>query len=414
MMNSTDRPLHGLRVLDLTVALAGPYASLLLGGMGAEVIHVEAPGGSDLARGNPPSVGKDGLNFGASSGDEISLSILNRGRNKKSITLDLKSEKGRKILLSLAATCDVFLENLSDGVVSRLKVDYDHVRQINPRIVYASIKAFGDPNGYPNLKGMDIVVQALSGIMDATGFPDGPPTRVGIPIADMVTPMYLVQGILAALIQRGRTGEGQYVQVSMLDALASLMAIEHFDVLTPHGAPARSGNFMDRAAPFGVFPSKDGYVAIMAFRQDWLTSLLQAMGRPDLIEDARFATRTSRMQHAAILNALIQEWTMTKDSKEIVHELLEQREVPAAKVRSPHEVLQDPLLHQSGALTRLLHPAYGDTGAVGMGLPIRFSKSRVQFDQPATELGAANEEIYGGLLGMSFEEIEQLRADGTI
>jgi crotonobetainyl-CoA:carnitine CoA-transferase CaiB-like acyl-CoA transferase len=414
MATALSRPLEGIRVLDLTVALSGPYATLLLGGLGAEVIRVEAPGGSDISRTNPPFVGRNGLNFGVNTEGDMALTTLNRARNKKSITLDLKSEQGREILMRLAAECDVLVENMSEGTAARLKVDYEHVRKANPRLVYASIKAFGEPSGYPKLKGMDIIVQALSGVMDATGFADGAPTRVGLPVADMLAPLFAVQGVLAALIQRGRTGEGQQIQVSMLDCLASWVAEEHFDVMAKPGEPTRTGNFMDRLAPFGVYPTKDGHVAIVAFQPDWLKALLQLVGRPELADDPRFATRGPRLQNAAILNAAIQEWTSSVTSDHVVHELLEKRGVPAAKVRTPHEVVHDPLLHESGAVMRLEHPRYGDAGVVGMGLPIRFSASTAQFDQPAMELGASNADVYRELLKLSDSELSALRASGIV
>jgi crotonobetainyl-CoA:carnitine CoA-transferase CaiB-like acyl-CoA transferase len=414
MSQQNLRPLDGIRVLDLTVALAGPYATLLLAGLGAEVIHVEAPGGGDIARTNPPFVGANGVNFGAKADDEVSLTILNRARNKKSVTLDLKSDRGRALFMRLARECDVVVENLSEGSTAKLKVDYESVRRENPKIVYASIKALGEPSPYPGLKGMDIIAQALSGIMEVTGFADGPPTRVGVPIADMVAPLYAVNGILSALICRGRTGEGQHVQVSMLDCLASWIAEEHFDVFARAGFPMRSGNFQDRLVPFGVYATQDGHVAIVAFQPEWLKGLLDAIGRPELIEDPRFSSRGPRMKHATAMNDIVQAWTLGRTSAQVVHELLEKRGVPSAKVRTPHEVLNDPHLHESGAVMRLTHPGRGDIDAVGMGLPIRFSKSPAQFDQPAMELGAANEDVYGRLLGLSEQELDELHRAGVI
>ena len=278
MTNPSSRPLEGIRVLDLTVALAGPYGALMLGGLGAEVIHIEAPGGGDIARTNPPYIGPNGVAFGVRADDEVSLSILNRGRNKKSVTLDLKSAKGREVFFRLVKESDVVLENMSEGTAQRLGVGYEQVSRVNPRIVYGSISAFGEPSIYPGLKGMDILIQALSGLMEVTGFADGPPTRVGIPIADLMTPLFAVNGILAALIQRGRTGEGQHVQVSMLDCLASMVAEEHFDIPAEDGAPMRSGNSHDRLVPFGVYPCRDGAVAICAFRPEWMKGLTRRHG----------------------------------------------------------------------------------------------------------------------------------------
>lgn len=411
---SATKPLEGIRVLDLTVALAGPYGSLLLGGLGAEVIRVESPGGGDIARNNPPYVGKDGIHFGVRHDDEVSLTILNRGRNKKSITLDLKSKQGKALFMQLAQECDVVIENASEGATARLGVDYGSVRQANPKIVYASIKAFGEPSLYPNLKGMDIIVQALSGIMDVTGFADGPPTRWGLPIADMVAPLFAVNGILSALIHRGKTGEGQLVQVSMLDCLASLVAEEHFDVFLAHGYPLRSGNFQDRLVPFGVYGTRDGHVALVAFQPDWFQGLMDAMGQPELAKDPRYATRGPRMKHAADINAMIEVWARKHTNAEVIHELQVKRGVPAAPVRSPQEVLRDPALQQSGAVVKLDHPNLSGIEAMGMGLPIRFSETPAQFDQPAQALGASNDDIYRGLLKLSDAELQQLRSEGVI
>ncbi|VWB54541.1 CaiB/BaiF CoA transferase family protein [Burkholderia lata] len=411
---SVTKPLEGIRVLDLTVALAGPYGSLLLGGLGAEVIRVESPGGGDIARNNPPYVGNEGIHFGVKGDDEVSLTTLNRARNKKSITLDLKSEQGRALFMELVRESDVVIENASEGVTTRLGVDYESVRQVNPKIVYASVKAFGEPSPYPKLKGMDIIVQALSGIMDVTGFADGPPTRIGIPMADMIAPLFAVNGILAALIHRGKTGEGQQVQVSMLDCLASLVAEEHFDIFHAHGYPKRSGNFQDRLVPFGVYRTKDGHVALVAFQPDWFQSLTEAMGQPELLNDPRYATRGPRMTHAAGLNTLIEAWTQQHTSAEVIRELQEKRGVPAAKVRSPQEVLHDPALRERGAVVKLEHPGLAHVDAMGMGLPIKLSGTPVQFDQPAQALGAANDEIYRGLLKRSEAELSQLRNDGVI
>ncbi|AXF22830.1 CoA transferase [Burkholderia pyrrocinia] len=411
---SAARPLEGIRVLDLTVALAGPYGSLLLGGMGAEVIRVESPGGGDIARNNPPYVGKNGVHFGVKGDDEVSLTVLNRARNKKSITLDLKSEPGKALFMELVKESDVIIENASEGVTARLGVDYESVREVNPKIVYASIKAFGEPSPYKNLKGMDIIVQALSGIMDVTGFADGPPTRSGLPIADLIAPLYAVNGILAALIHRGRTGVGQCVQVSMLDCLASLVAEEHFDVFLKHGYAKRSGNFQDRLVPFGVYGTRDGYVAMVAFQPDWFQNLMEAVGRPEIATDPRYATRGPRMKHAAEINAIIEEWTRQHSTEEVIAELQVKRGVPAAAVRSPLDVLKDPVLQARGAVVKLEHPGLADVDAMGMGLPIKLSQTPVQFDQPAQELGAANDEIYRGLLKLPEDRLQQLRDQGVI
>lgn len=414
MVSAVPRPLQGIRVLDLTVALAGPYGSLLLGGMGAEVIRIEAPGEGEIGRTNPPFVGPEGIHFGAKGPHDVSLTTLNRARNKKSITLDLKSSRGHALFMRLVKEADVVMENMSEGTTAKLKVDYERVRQVNPKIIYGSIKAFGEPSAYPTLKGMDIIVQAMSGIMAATGFKDGPPIRWGLPMADLLAPLFCVNGLLAALIHRGRTGEGQEVKVSMLDCLASLVAEEHFDVFGDAGFPLRTGNFLDRITPFGIYETRDGHVAIAAFTPAWFSGLLEVIGQPQLAQDPRFSTRGPRTKHAVELNALIEAWTRTQTSQEVVNALLVTREVPCARVRTPIEVLQDPSLHATGAVTRLTHPGLSGDAPFGMGLPIQFSKSKSQFDQPAADPGSANDEVYGQLLKLSREEIAELREQRVI
>lgn len=413
---SSTKPLEGIRVLDLTVALAGPYGSLLLGGLGAEVIRVESPSGGDIARNNPPYVNQDGIHFGARHEDDVSLSILNRARNKKSVTLDLKSPRGKELFMQLVKECDVLIENASEGATARLGVDYESVRAANPRIVYASIKAFGEPSPYPRLKGMDIIVQALSGIMDVTGFADGPPTRLGLPLADMIAPLFAVNGILSALIHRGRTGEGQRVQVSMLDCLASLVAEEHFDVYLKEGYPRRSGNVLERLTPFGVYKTRDGYVALVAFQPDWFRNLTEAIGRPELAQDPRFAVLGARNRHSSEINAVVQDWLAMHTSAEVIRELQEKRGVPCAEVRTPEQVLADRELQARGAVVPLEHPGLAASGrvAMGMGLPIQFSASPVRFDQPAQALGESNDRIYRELLKLSEAELAQLREQGVI
>jgi crotonobetainyl-CoA:carnitine CoA-transferase CaiB-like acyl-CoA transferase len=220
--------------------------------------------------------------------------------------------------------------------------------------------------------------------------------------------------VMAALIQRGRTGEGQHVQVSMLDCLVSMVAEEHFDIPAEDGAPMRTGNSHDRLVPFGTYACSDGFVAICAFRPEWMKPLLEVMGRPELLDDPRFSSRGPRMKNATALNELIEAWTRTRTTNNVRRALFEERGVPVVRVRTPKEVLDDPVLHERGAVMKLEHPLMGNVRAVGMGNPIRFSKAHAQFDQPAQDIGEANKDIYGGLLKMSSREIDDLRSTGVI
>jgi len=411
---SQTGPLSGFRVIDLTVALAGPYCTLLLGGMGAEIIKIEAPGGSDISRNNPPFIGKEGLNYGKPGPDDLSVSTLARQRNKKSVTLDLKTEQGRKIFYDLIKHADVLVENFSEGTTDRLGISYETLRKIHPRLIYASISAFGvnDPN--LSIKGMDIIVQALSGVMEINGFADGPPCRVGLPIADLTAPHYALSGILAALLHRSKTGLGQQVKVNMLDSLAALLAVEHVDLSYAPGTPPRSGNHHDRLTPFGVYRSRDGYVAIAASIDIWAHSLFRTMGRPELVTDARSATRSARAVHANEINQWVEEWSGTLNTAEIVQQLTA-CSVAAVPVKTPHEVLSDPAMHGRGAIVPLLHPIIpSSVTTVAPGLPIHFSACQAGYDRYAEALGQSNNEIYTELLQLTPEAITILKEQSII
>jgi formyl-CoA transferase len=298
--------------------------------------------------------------------------------------------------------------------VERLGVDHARVAAVNPRIVYCSITGMGRPSPMPGMKVMDITVQALSGVMDTTGHSDGPPLRFGLPISDLLAALYGVIGIQAALRQRETTGEGQHVVISMLDAMASLLPFEHFDIFRRHGFPARTGNHMTRLAPFGVFRTADGHVSIVAANDRWAGLVFEAMGRRELIEDPRFATRGPRAVNADLLNAMIEDWTSTLSTAQVIEELATRRGVPTVPVRTAAEVIADPHLRATGAIQPLVHPDAGEIEAAGGGVPIRMSGSTVGLDRPAPKLGADNAAVYGGLLGLDQEELDRLKADGVI
>ena len=247
------RPLEGLTVLDLTIALAGPYATFLLAGLGARVIRVENPGHGDPCRTNAPYVGRDGVTLVRRHDDDVSASALNRLRGKLGTTLNLKHPRAREIFADLLRHADIVVENFSTGTMDRLGVGYAYAREVNPRIVFCSLSGFGAEKASGGSKAMDTIIQALSGLMMTSGEPSDGPVRVGVPVADMVAPLFGVIGILAALQQRERTGIGQQVDVSMLGALTSMVAGEPFDLLEQCGIPQRTGRMVPRLAPFGVY-----------------------------------------------------------------------------------------------------------------------------------------------------------------
>jgi len=258
------RPLEDVVVLDLTLALAGPFATLLLAGLGAKVIKIENPVHGDHSRSNAPYLGANGVKMVKDNPDDISLSVLNRLRNKLGVTLNLKNPQARDIFADLLLKADVVVENFSYGTLDRLGIGYEFGRIVNSRIVYCSINGYGS-DGEPGAgKAVDTIIQALSGIMFTSGAPEDPPIRVGVPVADLGAAMFGVIGLLAALHQARRTGSGQHVDISMLGCVTSLGACENYEALVKCGSPVRSGQTMPRLAPFGMYRARDGYVAVCA------------------------------------------------------------------------------------------------------------------------------------------------------
>ena len=262
---ANPRPLAGVTVLDLTIALAGPYATLLLAALGARVIKVENPLSEDPARNNAPYLGPEGAKLVRESRDDVSVSTLNRMRNKLGITLNLKHPEARAVFADLVRQSDIVFENFSSGTMDRLGVGYSFVREVNPRAVYCALTGFGsDEQGNASGKAFDAIIQAMSGLMLTSGRPEEPPVRVGVTFGDLVTPLFGVIGALAALRVAEQTGVGQFVDVSMLGAITSLVACEPFDVLEQLDIPTRTGPTIPRLAPFGIYAAQDGYIAICA------------------------------------------------------------------------------------------------------------------------------------------------------
>lgn len=411
----SSRPLDGLTVIDLTTALAGPYATLLLAGLGARVLKIENPGtGGDAARNNSPYLGREGLNVQRRSEDDMSISILSRARNKESITIDLKNPRGREILLDLAASADIVVENFSAGVTKRLGISYDDLRGINPSLIYTSISGFGSDQTGGTGKAMDTIIQALSGVMMTAGEPGGNPVRFGLPVGDLVAPLFAVIGTLSAVIQRQSTGHGQYVDVSMLGSLTSLLAAEPFDAFEKIGLPTRTGEMVPRLAPFGTFPSRNGWFALCAPTDKFAHGVLAAIGHPELAEDPRFARRDGRVQNADELHAMIGEWSKHLPLDEVLSRL-EAEGAPAAEVRSPAAAVKDQRVLARGEVVRLRHPeADAESELVGPGLPFLMSGAETTLDRPAPRLGQHTQDILSQLLGYSDAKIDELKLSGVL
>lgn len=414
MSNDPGRPLEGLRVVDLTRALAGPYATLLLAGLGAQVIKVEQPQGGDLARDNSPYVGRDGIVVERRHEDDISVSHLTRARGKYGVALDLKKPEARQVFEDLVRDADIVVENFTAGTADRLGVGYEAARAVNPRIVYCSLSGFG-ADDLDGGKAMDVIIQALSGAMFTSGEPGQPPVRFGVPIADMLAPVFSVIGILAAIEQRHRTGVGQHVDVSMLGALTSFVAIENWSAMAAAGMASRTGLTVQRLSPFGVFECSDGYVALVAVHEKMARGLFRAMGRPEIGEDPRYCTRDVRVSNAHALEAMINDWSRRLPTAEVVRKL-EAQGVPVAPVRHPEDALVDPRVVSRNETMPVSHPQYrSDLDLRTTGIPIQFSGARTGFDEALPVLiGEHNPEIYRGLLGYSEERMAELEAAGVI
>lgn len=410
---SLPRPLEDITVLDVTTALAGPFATLMLAGLGARVIKVENPLAGDTCRTNAPYLGADGARLIREHEDDISISALNRLRNKLCITLNLKHPHAREVFADLVKQSDVLVENFSRGVLERLGAGFRSVHELNPRLVYCSITGFGSEDE-GSVKAMDTIIQALSGVMQTSGRPEDPPIRVGVPFADLVTPLFGVIGVLAALHQAQRTGIGQHVDISMLGAMTALVASEPYDLMARLGIPCRTGQTMPRLAPFGVYKALDGYVAICAPMDGFALKLFEAMERPDLAADERFRTRDQRVKHEREVDAMVEAWTSAQRVSDLLARL-EAAGAPAAEVRSPETAVSDPRVVARGETVPLEHPKYGAVETVyGTGIPIKFSAATAGFDQPAPEIGQHNELVYGKVLGYSAEKLAELHAQGVI
>jgi crotonobetainyl-CoA:carnitine CoA-transferase CaiB-like acyl-CoA transferase len=412
-ISTSERPLEGLRVVDLTRALAGPYATLLLAGLGAEVIKIEDPRGGDLARENSPYVGRDGLSVARKHADDLSVSHLTRSRGKQGVTLNLKNAGARKVFEDLVRKSDIVVENFTSGTADRLGIGYEVARAANPKIIYCSLSGFGAKVDEGS-KAMDVLIQALSGAMYTSGAPGEPPVRIGLPLADVLTPIFAVIGILAAVHQRARSGVGQHVDISMLGALTSMVAVENWGAMQAVGMPTRTGATMQRLCPFGVFACADGYIALVAVQDRLAQGLYRAMGHPEFAQDPRFATRDARVANALELEALITEWSSQHSTAAVVA-ALEAEDVPVAAARHPAEALADARVVARQETVTTTHPQYTSVELRTTGVPIVFSEGRTGFDAVLpVRIGEHNAKVYEQLLGYSAEELQQLARDGVI
>jgi crotonobetainyl-CoA:carnitine CoA-transferase CaiB-like acyl-CoA transferase len=408
-----QKHLQGIRVIDLTAWLAGPFVSLNLAAMGAEVIKIERPKAGDPCRWNPPFAGPQGVSHARKTDEDTSLLYLKRNRGKKGISLNLQSERGKEIFRQLVKKGDVVIENFAPGTMERLGFDYPRLKAINSRIIYCSIAGYGQNGPYRDRAAFDLTIQGMSGIMGVTGFPDGPPTRCGAWIGDMIPALYGVCGILAALASREKTGQGERIDISMQDSCFSLIMDEALDLHLSLGIPMRTGNRNPRLAPWNVYAAADGYLAIcVASNEQWI-AFLEAIGREDLKEDSRFKNQEGRFKHSDEVDIVVKEW-LKGLTQEGALRTLRAKKVPCDAVPEIPEVLEDPQLKARGMMPELLHPQSGPTGLKAAGFPVQFSERPGGYSSPAPSIGQHNQEVYGGILGISDAEMEKMKGEGVI
>ena len=383
----------------MTRVLAGPFCAMSLGDMGAEVIKVEEPGKGDDTRGWPPFVGGEATYF------------LSVNRSKKSITLNLKAPEGQAILKGLIKRADVVLENFRPGTMERLGFGYEALRAGNPRLVYCSISGFGESGPEASRPGYDLIVQGESGVMDLTGFPDGPPVKVGNSVADLVSGMAAAQGIALALLARERTGKGQKVEIGMLDVMASLLTYQAGLYWNAGGRPARRGNQHPSIVPYEVFPSKDAYLTVGVANNSLWERFCRAIEREDLTRDPRFDTEAHRVANRDALTALLNETLSARPADDWLARL-ENAGVPAGRIKTVAEVCESPHLKARGMAVTVDHPKAG--AITMMGVPLRLWDTPGAAAIPPPLLGQHTDEVLTGLLRMPPAKVARLRADGVV
>jgi formyl-CoA transferase len=403
--------LSGVRVLDLTQYLSGPQATLFLAGLGAEVIHVDNPATGDVTADSAPYLGPKGVSLDRRTPQDLGVPYLKRARGKRAITLNLKHAEGPALFLALVGQADVVVENWSVGTAARLGVDYAACRAVKPDIVYCSISGYGQTGPDATVKAFDTMVQAAAGLMSITGEPDGPPMKAGSSLADTIAGTFAFAGILAALLHRARTGEGQHVDVSMVDCLLALVLDESPDVWQTLGLPRRQGNHIARVSPFNVYPTTDGWIAVGAAGDaDW-SRLLDVIERADLKDDTNFMTLAWRIANNDRVDAVVGAWTRRRATAEAIARL-RAAEVTCGPVRDIDSLKTWPQLAARGMLEPLQHPILGPRSeVVAPGFPLKLGATEVGYATAAPLIGSGNDAIWGGLLGF---DVERLRALGAI
>lgn len=394
------KALEGVRVLDFTQYLSGPHCTSVLSELGAEIIKIEMPGKGEPERLAMPKTLK-----------RESYQFFSYNRGKKSITLNLKSQKGMEIAKKLTAKADVLVENFAPGVLERLGLGYEEANKINPRIIYASISGFGQTGPRRNDASYDVVAQAMGGLMSVTGYPDGEPLKAGISLGDYMGGYNGVIAILAALYYRTILGEGQAIDISMQDGIWAMVFPDRADYFDTHIVPKRIGNRLSSSAPFGAYHAKDGDAVICTITDPQWQKVLEAMGREDLSGEQRYATRESRAKNMAEVDSLVQGWCKGKTVEEVMA-ALKKLQVPCSPLPTFDQVANDPHLLSREMIVEVDQPVSGKVKLTGS--VYKMSKTPGDRKKRVPEVGEHNEEIYGGLLGIDAQEMQKLKEESVI
>ena len=392
-------PLEGLRVVELARTLAGPYCGMMLADMGAEVIKVEQPGVGDETRGySPPEMNGESTYY------------LSLNRNKKGITANLKSKEGQRIVKELVKKSDILIENFRYGAMEKFGLDYEKLKEINPRLIYCAVTAFGRTGPMKSEPGYDLLLQGFGGIMSVTGEANGLPMRVGFSIVDLTTAIYASNAILLALLVREKTGRGQYVETSLMESIISLQCYHAQGVFATGQPPGRFGTGHPNIVPYQVFETKDNYI-IIAVPNDWLwKKMCSAIGMEDLMDDPRFATNASRVAHRDLLISSMLKVTKAQSASDIL-ERLHQAGVPSGPVNDISQALAHPQVAHRDMIQEVQHPTIGPLKL--LGLPMKLAETPGSIRMPPPLLGQHTIEVLKGL-GYGDQEIQHLRDSGTI
>ena len=397
------RALDDIRVIDLTHIFNGPYAAQVLGFLGAEVIKIEPLPYGERARTIFPIPGAQRQSY--------PFVMLNS--NKKGITLNLKSPRGQELFKQLVKDADIVVENFAAGTMDKLGLGYEVLKQINPRVIYAASSGYGRTGPYSEYPAFDSIIQAMSGIMSTTGDPEGPPMKAGPPIMDIMGGIHFAAGILAAIHQRDRTGEGVFLETSLYEAAIGPMTAQIAAYRAQGGKYERAGNSAPNRAfsPYNCYPTKDGYVLLLTSDNQRWQALCKLMGREELAHDPRFATNGERAKRADEVDTIVTAWTQQHPKHEVRRQCNE-ADITCGAVQDVAEVLADPQLRERGTLQDIEHPTAGTVTV--LGAPWRLNGEQLPVESPSPDLGQHNDLVYGKLLGLSDAEIAQLKEEGVI